>query len=325
MQSRRLQAAEHAYAYGDTNRHGHTDCNRHRHGDCNCNCNTQTHSNTKDRSFAEASSNSATAPLAVLRQTEQKSKEVVRNLFWLVSQAREKNDDLISPRPTLTEGSTTMSKIWLNGFALLSVLFFANASGNNASQPKQNASEALTGTLQKMIVENASVTMQLDLNGLNGSSSLVARPVTLHFAAAPNSFFSILVFNDLLRGLQPGSMALALQNSSSAGVNAPGYSNLPAALRSSLKRLTVEKLPSGQGFDLAVRDSNTGFTFFNIEGHQYNYDATAQSFSITGGRLLISKQFASTLGIPSEAGSLAGTISIGAAMQPIQIDQHYSG
>ena len=218
-----------------------------------------------------------------------------------------------------------MSKITLTGFALLSVLFFAKASENSASQPKQNASEALTGTLQKMIVENASVTMQLDLNGLNGSNSLVARPVTLHFAAAPNSFFPVLVFNDLLRGLQPGSMALALQNSSSAGVNVPRYSNLPAALRSSLKRLTVEKLSSGQGFDLAVRDSNTGFTFFNIEGHQYNYDATAQSLSITGGRLLISKQFASALGIPSEAGSLAGTIAIGAAMQPIQIDELVRG
>ena len=189
-----------------------------------------------------------------------------------------------------------MSKISLTGFALLSVLFFANASGNNASQSKQNVSEALTGTLQKMIVENASVTMQLDLNGLNGSNSLVARPVTLHFTAAPNSFFPLLVFNDLLRGIQPGSMALALQNSPSAGVNAPGYNNLPAALRSSLKRLTVEKLPSGQGFDLAVRDSNTGFTFFNIEGHQYNYDAAAQSFTITEGRLLISKQFANALG-----------------------------
>jgi hypothetical protein len=218
-----------------------------------------------------------------------------------------------------------MSKIWLNGFALLSVLFFANASGNNASQSNQNASQALTGTLQKMIVEDASVTMQLDLNGLNGSSSLVARPVTLHFAAAPNSFFSILVFNDSLRGLQPGSIALASQNFSSAGANAPGYSHLPAALRLSLKRLTVEKLPSGQGFDLAVRDSNTGFTFFNIEGHQYNYHAAGQSFTITGGRLLLSKQFASTLGIPSEAGSLAGTISIGAAMQPIQIDQVVRG
>ena len=92
-----------------------------------------------------------------------------------------------------------------------------------------------------MIVENASVTMQLDLNGLNGSNSLVTRPVTLHFAAAPNSFFPVLVFNDSLRGLQPGSMALALQNSSSAGVNIPGYGNLPAALRSSLKRLAVRK------------------------------------------------------------------------------------
>jgi len=214
-----------------------------------------------------------------------------------------------------------MSKIWLTGFTLLSVLFFADASKNDASQPKQNASEALTGTLQKMIVENASVTMQLDLNGLNGSSSLVARPVPLHFAAAPNSFFPVLVFNDLLRGLQPGSMALALQN----GVQGPGYNNLPAALRSSLKRLIVEKLPSGQGFDLAVRDSNTGFTFFNVEGHQYDYDATAQSLSINGGRLLLSKEFARTLGIPSEAGSLAGTIAIGAAMQPIQIDELVSG
>jgi hypothetical protein len=218
-----------------------------------------------------------------------------------------------------------MSKICLTGFALLSVLLLANASENNASQPPRNASGALTGTLQKMIVDDASVTIQLDLNGLNGSSSLLARPVTLHFAAAPNSFFSILVFNDWLRGIQPGSMALALQNSSSAGVNVPGYSNLPAALRSSVKRLTVEKLASGQGFDLAVRDSNTGFTFFNIEGHEYNYDAVARSLSISGGRLVLSKEFASALGIPSEAGSLAGTISMGAAMQPIQIEHLVKG
>ena len=218
-----------------------------------------------------------------------------------------------------------MSKIRLVGFAFLSVLFFANASENNASQSKQNASEALTGTLQKMIVEDASVTMQLDLNGLNGSSSLVARPVTLHFAAAPNSFFPVLVFNDLLRGIQPGSMALALQNSSSAGVNAAGYTDLPAALRSSLKRLTVEKLPSGQGFDLAVRDSNTGFTFFNVEGHQYDYDPAAKSLAITGGRLLISREFANALGRPSDASAVAGTISVGAAMQPIQIDQIVRG
>src|ERR1700752_1654804 len=117
-----------------------------------------------------------------------------------------------------------MSKIFLTGFALVSVLFFATALGNNTSQSKQNTSDALTGTLQKMIVENASITMQLDLNGLNGSNSLVTRPVTLHFAAAANSFFPILVFNDLLRGLQPGSMNLI----PAAGVSATGYSALPA-------------------------------------------------------------------------------------------------
>jgi hypothetical protein len=120
-------------------------------------------------------------------------------------------------------------------------------------------------------------------------------------------------------------MVLAWQNSASGGVDARGYSNLPAALTSSLKRLTLEKLPSGHGFELAVRDSNTGFTFFNIEGHQYNYDAAARSFTIIGGKLLVSKQFASILGIPSEAGSLAGTISVGAAMQPIQSDQIVRG
>jgi hypothetical protein len=218
-------------------------------------------------------------------------------------------------------------KVTFIGFMFPLVLLFGSpqVDSRNPDTKNNNNGYAQTGTLQKMIVENASVTMELDLNGLNGSNSLVARPVTLHFAAAPNSFFPVLVFNDLLRGLQPGSMALALQNSSSAGVNAPGYSNLPAALNSSLKRLRVEKLSSGQGFDLAVRDSNTGFTFFNIEGHQYNYDAAAQSLSITGGRLLLSKQFAKALGIPSDAGSWAGTISIGAAMQPIQIDQLVNG
>ena len=86
-------------------------------------------------------------------------------------------------------------------------------------------SDAATGTLQKMIVENGSVTLDLDLNGLNGSSSLVARPVTLHFTAAANSFFTILVFNDLLRAPEPGSIALS--RTSTAGVDSPGYNILP--------------------------------------------------------------------------------------------------
>jgi len=221
-----------------------------------------------------------------------------------------------------------MSKLEVTFTAFLTplVLLFASptlASPNSAKEKNQDRFSE-TGTLAKMIVENGSITMQIDLNGLNGSGSLVARPVTLHFAATANSFFPILVFNDLLRNLEPGSMGLAVQDFSSGAVNAPGY-NLPVKLRASLKRLTVEKLPPGQGFELAVRDSNTGFTFFNVKGQEYGYDASTQSFTITGGKLLLSKQFADTLGIPSEAGSWAGTISVGAAMRPIEIRQLASG
>ena len=208
-------------------------------------------------------------------------------------------------------------KVTLTGFMLPLVLLFGSphVDSRNPGTKNNHNGYAQSGTLQKMIVENASVTMQLDLNGLNGSNSLVARPVTLQFSAAANSFFPILVFNDLLRGAEPGSMALIPQN----------VPALPAQLGASLKQLVVEKLPSNQGFDLAVRDSKTQFTFFNVEGGQYDYDAAAQSLSITGGRLLISKQFANALGRPSDAGSIIGKISIGAAMQPIEIDQVVNG
>jgi hypothetical protein len=230
----------------------------------------------------------------------------------------------------------TKFKMTLTGVVVLVLLLFASLNLRSASSAiKKNQNRfSETGTLQKMIVENGSVTIQLDLNGLNGSGSLVARPVTLLFAAAPNSFFPVLIFNDQVRGLEPGSMALALRGSSSGGVNllaqsyggqdAAGY-NLPATLRASLKRLVLEKLPSRQGFDLAVRDSNTGFTFFNVKGQEYDYDAGAQSFTITGGRLLLSKEFARALGLPSDAGSLVGTISAGAAMQPIEISHLANG
>ncbi len=63
-----------------------------------------------------------------------------------------------------------MSKITLTGFMLLLLLLLGNSSGNYAAQSKQKTSGAPTGTLQKMIVENGSVTMDLDLSRLNGIS-----------------------------------------------------------------------------------------------------------------------------------------------------------
>ena len=71
-------------------------------------------------------------------------------------------------------------KVTLIGFMLPLVLLFGSphVDSPNPGTKNNNNGHAQSGTLQKMIVENASVTMQLDLNGLNGSNSLVARPVT---------------------------------------------------------------------------------------------------------------------------------------------------
>ena len=237
-----------------------------------------------------------------------------------------------------------MSKITLTSFMLLLVLLFTsfearsrnsatkNSRGDqlqlarqthDASGPvRRSFSEGGTGTLQKMIVQNGSVTMDLDLNQLNGINSTRQSAAELRFAAAANSFFTIFVFNGALRATQPGSMALARQNSTAAVTSG---SSLPASINTWIKELAVEKLPSGSQFDLAVRDTKTGFTLFNIEGHQYEYDARAQLLSITGGRLRISKELAKALGRPSDAGAVAGRISIGAAMQPIEINQLVNG
>jgi hypothetical protein len=208
-------------------------------------------------------------------------------------------------------------KVTLTGFMLLFVLLFAWTYADSANPGTKNNSKQ-SGTIQKMIVENASVTLQVDLNGLNGSNSLVARPVTLQFSVAANSFFPILVFNDLLRAVQPGSMVLIPSRDG-------GISALPVQLAASAKRLVVEKLPPNQSSGLAIRDSKTGFTFFNVEGGDYDYNANAQSLRIAGGQLLISKQFAKALGRPSDAGLIVGKISVGAAMQPIEITQVVNG
>src|SRR6201993_1442988 len=149
-----------------------------------------------------------------------------------------------------------MSKLMLSGFVLSLVLFLtlSQADSRNAAINKNPHSRGQTGTLQRMIVENGVVTMDLDLDRLNADGSLAAKVVQLRFAVAANSFFNILVFNDLLRGPEQGSMGL---------VPHQAYV-LPSALGASIRQLIMEKLPSGDRFDLAVRDAKTGFTFFNV-------------------------------------------------------------
>src|SRR5947207_8224229 len=156
-------------------------------------------------------------------------------------------------------------------FILPLLLLLSNSSGNSAPQSPQKKSERQSGTLEKMIVANGDVTMDLDLNRLNGTASGTqeSKRETLRFQVSPNSFFTILVFNNVLRGAEPGSMGLIPGNAAT----------LPGALQSSLTQLVIEKLASDSAFEMAVRDGKTGFVFFNIEGHQYDYDAAAHLFS----------------------------------------------
>jgi hypothetical protein len=92
------------------------------------------------------------------------------------------------------------------------ILLFCNSSQNSVAGSKQKSSESQTGTLEKMIVADGSVSMDIDLNRLNGISSATQKLETLHFVVKPNSFFTILVFNDLLRAAESGSMGLIPQN-----------------------------------------------------------------------------------------------------------------
>jgi len=200
-----------------------------------------------------------------------------------------------------------MLKSKLIPFTLPLLLLLSNSLENSVAGSKQKSPESQTGTLEKMIVADGSVSMDIDLNRLNRISSTVPKLETLRFVVKPNSFFTILVFNDLLRAAESGSMGLIPQNTA----------DLPASLNASLSQLAIEKMDWGASFDIVVRDGKTGFVFFNIEGNLYDYDANAQLLSITGGRLLLSKEFANALGRPSDAGSVVGKISIGAAMQPI--------
>ena len=134
-------------------------------------------------------------------------------------------------------------------FALPLLLLLSNSSGDSAPQ-----SPGQSGTLEKMAVANGSVAMDLDSNRLNGTAAATeeSKLETLRFQVGPNSLFTVLVFDNALRGPDTGSIALTIGNAAS----------VPAALQASLNQLVIEKLPTDASFDLAVRDGRTGFVFF---------------------------------------------------------------
>jgi len=105
------------------------------------------------------------------------------------------------------------------------LLLFGSSSDNFAAREKQKSTDIQTETVEKLIVASGSVTMDVDLNRLNdaGSATEKSKLETLRFAVVPDSFFTIIVTNDFLRGPLPGSMGLIPQNAA----------NLPALFNAS--------------------------------------------------------------------------------------------
>ena len=202
-------------------------------------------------------------------------------------------------------------------FTLPLLVLFSSIPGSSIAQSQQKNSNGETGILQKLLVVSGSVAMDLDLNRLNGTDSAPAasKLSTLRFQVAGNSFFTILVFNNDLRGPMPGSMGLVPQNTAT----------LPSVLSAAYQQLVVESTAWGNPFELVVRDGKTGFVFFNIEGNAYDFDANSHLFSIKNGRLLISEEFAKMIGRPAEAGSVAGSISVTAMTSPIEVTTLVNG
>src|ERR1700730_14415031 len=100
-----------------------------------------------------------------------------------------------------------MVRKMLSYFTLPLLLLLGNSSGNSAPQsPGKKTPEGQTGTLERMIVARGNVAMDLDLNRLKGigSGKQESKRDTLRFEVGPNSFFTIRVFNNVLRGPAPG-------------------------------------------------------------------------------------------------------------------------
>ncbi|HEY6806376.1 MAG TPA: Calx-beta domain-containing protein [Pyrinomonadaceae bacterium] len=179
---------------------------------------------------------------------------------------------------------------------------------------QQTVTFGQTGTLEKLIVANGKVSMDLDVGRLNG---LRGKPKSTNFKfdVAENAFFTILVFNNDFRRAEPSSMVLTPQSSAVA----------PAALSSSFHQLRVESVSWSDQSELSIRDEKTGAAIFDIQGHQYEYDAKTHALNIINGRLVLAQEFAKSLGRPAETGLEVGTISISVNVRPIEITQVVNG
>lgn len=197
------------------------------------------------------------------------------------------------------------------GFCLLAVGAWTMLPQGAVAGPKDGD----TGILEKMAAVEGTVDLDLDLNRLNGKGAK-SRNNKLHLNASSDTFFTSVVFNDEFRGLLPGTLSLTAKNSIP----------LPSRLGESANNLVVESLPFGDShFSMVVRDGKSGFVFFNVEGHEYEYVPSTHTLNIHSGRLLLSDEFAAELNRAGDTKSVVGTINISTKLNPIEVTHVFQG
>lgn len=187
--------------------------------------------------------------------------------------------------------------------ALLSFsVLFSNGFAVFAVERSKNIEKQSPVTLEKMVATGGEVAVDINMERLNGG----ARLSSLRFDAGGDSF-TVIIANDQLRGPLPSSLKIASQNPF----------ELPFKMSESAGNLVVEMMPFGEHYELTVRDEKTGYLFFNIEGHLYDYDASNRLFTIRDGRVLLSEQYAADLGRPLDAGAIVGDFSASATLRTV--------
>ncbi len=162
-----------------------------------------------------------------------------------------------------------------------------------------------SGLLEKMVIADGNVVMDIDLNK---AGVVKSQPASLRFGISADSFFKTIAFNDEFRGALPGSMMLTSQNTAA----------LPVRLNASLGQLSIVANEPGSDYELSVRDAS-GYTFFDVEGFIWDYSPAGKGLAITGGRLLLNEQFATELGRRAQPRAVVGSLVMNATLRPIEV------
>ncbi|HNU07691.1 MAG TPA: hypothetical protein PKO33_07990, partial [Pyrinomonadaceae bacterium] len=191
------------------------------------------------------------------------------------------------------------------------LVFFGDGTNQSLTGLGSVQTNANSGVLKKMIVARGNVVLNVD-SSMTGRGDLKSgETIPMRFDIDPDSFFTVLVMNEMLRGPIPSSMNIDATDS-----------KLPASMGG---QLSIESLAPTEPYELAIRDPKSGFTYFYVEGHLYDFNPQDETLYVQMGRLILSREYAERLGRPADAMATAGQISISAKMRAIEVSTIVDG